>query len=113
VKDGGPRRVHDTVWGRRPHSMVTENATAKGVRTILCECGINTERMMADDMRVVLCNHEQFATENTLVEHFLHDRGHLAFFLPKFHCELTAIERVWGQAKVYCRGHTNFTLLRL
>ena len=64
-------------------------------------------------MRVVLSNQEDFANEKTIVEHFLHERGHLAFFLPKFHCELNAIERVWGQAKVYCRGHTNFTLLRL
>jgi transposase len=54
--------------------------------------------MLADDMRVVLSNHEDFANEKTIVEHFLHDRGHLAFFVPKFHCELNAIERVWGQA---------------
>ncbi len=34
-------------------------------------------------------------------------------FVPKFHCELNPIERVWGQAKVYSRMYTNFTLLRL
>ena len=34
-------------------------------------------------------------------------------FLPKFHCELNAIERVWAQAKVYSRAHTNFTLVKL
>ena len=37
----------------------------------------------------------------------------LAYFLPKFHCELNAIERVWAQAKIYCRAHTNFTLVKL
>ena len=31
-------------------------------------------------------------------------------FIPKFHCELNPIERVWGQAKVYSRKHSNFTL---
>ncbi len=36
-----------------------------------------------------------------------------AFFLPKFHCKLNPIERVWGQSKVYCRAYTNFTLQRL
>jgi hypothetical protein len=84
--------------------------SSKRSANFLCECGITTERMLADDMRVVLSNHEDFANEKTIVEHFLHDRGHLAFFVPKFHCELNAIERVWGQAKVYCRGHTHFTV---
>ena len=32
---------------------------------------------------------------------------------PKFHCKLNPIERVWGQAKVYTRTYTNFTLPRL
>ena len=34
-------------------------------------------------------------------------------FIPKFHCELNPIERVWGQAKVYSRMYTNFTLPHL
>ena len=34
-------------------------------------------------------------------------------FVPKFHCELNPIERVWGQAKVHTRTYTNFTLPRL
>ena len=51
--------------------------------------------------------------EKTIVEHYLHGRGHLAYFLPTFHCELNAIEIVWAQAKVYCRAHSNFTLVKL
>ena len=113
VKDGGQRRVRDTVWGNKPQKMVTNEGVAKGLRTILLERGINTSTMRAEDMRVVLSNHDDFANEKTIVEHFLQDRGHLAYFLPKFHCELNAIERVWGQAKVYCRAHTNFTLAKL
>ena len=62
---------------------------------------------------VVLSNHEDFANEKTILEHYLHGRGHLGFFLPKFHCELNTIERVWAQAKVYCRAHANFTLVNL
>lgn len=34
-------------------------------------------------------------------------------FIPKFHYELNPIERVWGQAKVYSRMYSNFTLPRL
>ena len=40
-------------------------------------------------------------------------RGLQCFFLPKFHCELNPIERVWGQSKRYCRAYTNFTLAKL
>ena len=75
--------------------------------------GINTRRMKADDMRVVLSNHEDFRTEKTIVEHYLVNRRHLVHFIPKFHCELNPIERVWGQAKVYTRMRKNFTLVRL
>ena len=34
-------------------------------------------------------------------------------FVPKFHCELNTIERVWGQAKLYSYKYSNFTLARL
>ena len=34
-------------------------------------------------------------------------------FIPKFHCEMNPIERVWGQAKRYTRAHTNFTIAGL
>ena len=64
-------------------------------------------------MRIVLSNHEDFANEKTIVEQYLHGRGHFTYFLPTFHCELNAIERVRAQAKVYCRAHTNFTLVKL
>jgi hypothetical protein len=30
--------------------------------------------------------------------------------IPKFHCELNPIERVWGQAKRYSCAYINFTL---
>ena len=69
--------------------------------------------MLADDMRIVLANHEDFRKEKTIVEHFLSNRGHIVLFVSKFHCELNPIERVWGQAKVYTRMYTNFTLPRL
>ena len=102
VKDGGTRRVCDTIWAGQPQNMVKEDGTVKGLRTILRESGITTERMLADDMRVVLPNHEDFITERTILEHYLYDKGQKAFFLPKFHCELNTLERVWAQAKVYC-----------
>ena len=67
--------------------------------------------MVAEDMRTVMSWH--FRTEKTTVEHYLIERGHVVMFIPKFHCELNPIERVWGQSKVYSRMYTNFTLPRL
>ena len=57
VKDGGPRRVRDTVWGGRPQSMVLPDGSAKGLRTILAERGIFTSTLKADDMRIIMSNH--------------------------------------------------------
>ena len=70
--------------------MVLEYGTSKGIKIVLKERGINTTRMTAEDMRVVLSNHE----EKTLVEHYLGNRGRTVMFIPKFHCKLNPIERV-------------------
>ena len=74
------------------------------MKIVLEERGINTSCMNAENMRVVLLHHEDFCTEKTVVEHYLENRGHIVL------CKLNPIERVWGQAKVYTRRHTNFTL---
>ena len=60
-----------------------------------------------------LVYHHDFATEKTIVEHYLETEGLQGCFLPKFHCELNPIERVWGQAKVQTRINTNFTIVQL
>ena len=43
----------------------------------------------------------------------LHQRGHRCIFIPKYHCELNHIERVWGHAKKYTRSHCNYSLAGL
>ena len=87
------------------------------MKAVLEERGINTERMKADDMRTVLSFHDDFANEKTnektIVKKLITDKDHKCLYLPKFHCELNPIERVWGQAKVYSRAHTTFTLVGL
>lgn len=68
VKDGGPRRVRDTVWAGRVQEMVLPGGSAKGLRTILADQGINHERMKADDMRTVLSNHVDFKNEKAAMQ---------------------------------------------
>ena len=50
------------------------------------------------------------AVKKAIIERFFLDRGHKVHFIPKFHCELNPIERVWGQTKRYTRTYTNYTL---
>ena len=112
VNPGGVQPLmRDTVWVGRVQRMVFNvGNVAKGMRKVLEERGINTTTLRADDMRKILSNHDDFRNEKTLLERFLIDRGHKVIMIPKFHCELNPIERVWGQAKRYSRAYTNFTL---
>ena len=70
--------------------LVIADGTAKGLRSILAERGINTTRMKADDTRVVLSNHDDYINDKTSVpwNMMLKVVAIIALFLPKFHCEL-------------------------
>ena len=61
--------------------MLKEDGVAKGLRTILKVRGINTVNMHAEDMKTILSNQDNF--EKTVLEHFLHGRGHFTFIFDK------------------------------
>ena len=114
VKPGGAQPcMRDTIWAGRVQKLVDSKGVPKGMKKILKERGIRTSTLVADDMRTILSCHDDFKNEKTIVEHYLASKGLKGIFFPKFHCELNAIERVWAQAKVYTRMHTNFTFTRL
>ena len=69
--------------------------------------------MNTQDMRIIFSNRDDFKREQTVVEKYLSDHGHMVLFIPKFHCEMNPIERIWGQAKVFTRNFTNFTFRHL
>ena len=60
-----------------------------------------------------MASHEDFANEKTVVEKVVEERGHICIFIPKFHCELNPIERVWCHAKKHVRANSNGTVPRL
>ena len=41
---------------------------------------------------------------------FVESKGHIAVLLPKFHCELNGIERVWGHSKRTARAFCDYTI---
>ena len=86
----------------------------KGMRVVLKERGIDTSKMNADMMQEVLGNHPDFKNEKSRIECFLvEEKGHIMYMLPKFHCELNPIERVWAQAKRYSKAYCNYSIVSL
>ena len=54
-----------------------------------------------------------FKFQKTRVEELILSKGHRVMFLPKFHCELNPIERVWCQAKQFTRSHCDYSFPNL
>jgi transposase len=107
---GGQPKLRDTVYKGKVQRMVFPDGTAKGLKRVLEERGVNTRGMNRQDMKDELASHSDFKDELTIVESFLRSKSHGCFFLPKFHCELNPIKRCWGQAKRYTRAHCNYTI---
>lgn len=70
--------------------------------------------MNANEMRKVLGSHPDFKNEKSRIERYLiEDRGHIVYMLPKYHCELNPIERVWAQAKRYTKAYCKYNIRSL
>jgi len=98
--------MRDTVWQGRVQTMNYALGVPKGMRVILQERGVNTSRMVGDQMREILAEMDDFKNEKSLIEHYLTEKGpHSSSSSPKFHPELNPIERVWAQLKWYTKAH--------
>ena len=115
VNPGGKQRVmRNGYWNGQPQSMNFALGIPKGMRIVLTERGVDTSRMNADKMREVLSRFPDFANVKSMLEQYLvEERGHIMYYLPKFHCELNPIERVWAQAKRYTRAHCKYSIVSL
>ena len=70
--------------------MVDDNGIPKGMKKVLEERDINTATLKGPDMKIILANHDDFRSEETIIESYLTGRGHAVHF--KFHCEMNPIE---------------------
>ena len=95
---GKQPKMRDTVWNGQPQTMTLPDGRPKGAALVL---GYNTRGMKLEEMRAILADHDDFKNEKCRVDTFLSNSGHTCVFIPKFHCELNPIERVWSQSKRY------------
>ena len=63
--DGAQPKMHDTVWNGKFQKMILSDGRPKGMKLVLEERGVNTDKMKAADMRRVLGNHHDFKHEKT------------------------------------------------
>ena len=113
VKPGGKRVMRDGWWGGKPQAMNFATGIPKGLSIVLQERGVNTSTLNGDQMREILRAHPDFKNEKSRIEHFLEEKRHIAYLLPKYHCELNPIERVWAQSKKYTKAYCNYSIVSL
>ena len=70
--------------------------------------------MNANKMREVLREHPDFKYEKSRIERYLcEDNNYIMYMLPKYHCELNPIERVWSQAKRHTKAYCKYNIQSL
>ena len=105
--------MRDTVWNGRPFKMVFPDGKPKGLKVVLEERGVNCAGLKRAEMVAILEKHDDFANEKSLLERAIEGRGHICRFLPKYHCELNPIERVWCVAKRIAREKCRYNIVSL
>ena len=101
-------------------SMVLDNGTPKGIRTILEERRLfhllNGNKVLEckpcpkDPTNLFCCgrwllgNQPDFLAQRSWLREVVENAGHSIIFFPKFHCELNFIEMVWGYMKAQLRA---------
>ena len=91
--------------------------TAKGLKQVAWERGLWRAGMVGYDEEAtdrslyhVLLECMDFQQQaQSLLQELIEGRGHISDFLPKFHCELAAIERIWSKSKKFTTSHSDQT----
>ena len=99
--------------GQQATKMVTTEGKQKGMKIILEECGINVKGLQKEDMIKLLEEMQDFKLQKTIVEEVILNKCHHTLFIPKFHCKINPIEKVWCQAKKYTRTNCDYTFVDL
>jgi len=99
---------------RFTQSMVTApDEKPKGIKIVLQERGLWNPSLRLNTAKELLGSQPDFMAQKSRVEETIEAAGHVALFLPKFHCEFNFIEMYWGALKYYCREHCDYSLTKL
>ena len=79
------------------------------MKAVLEEHGINVKGLLKEDMIKM----RDFKFQKMKVEELILNKGRRVLFIPKFHCEINPIEKVWCQAKKYTRANCDYTFVGL
>ena len=117
VNPGGSQPcMHDTYFGpnKTPQTMCTVSESGekvpKGLKNVLSERGHNITGLNKSQLVELMSKEPDFVHEPCQVVEMLVSAGDRAMLLPKFHCELNPIERVWGKAKRHTRAICDYTI---
>ena len=114
VYPGGKQPLmRDTKWAGEIQTMVLPDGQAKGMKLVLEERGVDTTGMKTNEMRDILKGFDDFKASKTILEEYIEMRGHLCLYIPKYHCELSPIERVWCFAKKHTRAYADGRITKL
>ena len=114
VGPGGKQpKMRATVCGGVVQKLVNECGIPRGMRAVLEERGVDTTGMRVKEMREALKTFTDFKEQKTILQEYIEQRGHICMYYPKFHCELSPIERVWCQSKKHTRAFADGTITRL
>ena len=114
LSDGGKQLfLRETVWDGKLQKPIISTGFQKGLKTLLEERGVSTIGLKKEDMVEKVEQTRDFKFQKTKVEEMILNQGHMVMFLPKFHCELNPIERVWCHAKHYTRSHCDYSFPNL
>ncbi|KIJ52407.1 hypothetical protein M422DRAFT_156698 [Sphaerobolus stellatus SS14] len=122
-KNGKARMCHGRLPNGQPQTFYfsedhpTNPGEFKGMEIILQERGLIRESKLraqcpkfkcADPQaacccRRVLFNQPDFLDQKPVLVELIESYGYIAFFYPKFHCELNFIEQCWGSGKYLYR----------
>jgi hypothetical protein len=118
-KNGKCKMRQGTLPSGQPHNFYYPDDHAsmpgwfKGMKIILEERGFIEEGSLRAECpnfkcvdlsatcccRRILFNQPDFKAQKPALFELVEAHGHIAFFYPKFHCELNFIEQCWGAAK--------------
>jgi hypothetical protein len=97
VKKDALRRLQKAEEMDNPDGIGVEDIQADDIDVM-----VDTDKQAVDEwccLHRVLSLQDDFKNEKPMIWHYLTGRGHKCIFYPKFHCELNAIEMLWGYAK--------------